>query len=142
MNTKNKVIYQTVVVVQSLSCVQLFATPWTVGCQAPLSMGFPRQEYQSGLPFLSPQRSFQPRDQARVSYISRWVAQRVVSACRAGDLGSIFVSGRSPGEGNGNPLRYSCLSHGWRNLVQATVHGVTKSKTRLSNFTFTYFLYH
>ena len=30
-----------------------FATPWTVACQAPLSMGFPRQEYWSGLPFPS-----------------------------------------------------------------------------------------
>ena len=37
-----------------LSCVQLFATPWTVACQAPLSMGFLRQEYWSGLPFPSP----------------------------------------------------------------------------------------
>ena len=36
-----------------LSHVQLFATPWTVACQAPLSMGFPRQEYWSGLPFPS-----------------------------------------------------------------------------------------
>ena len=35
---------------QSLSCVQLFATPWTVACQAPLSMGFSRHEYWSGLP--------------------------------------------------------------------------------------------
>ena len=35
-------------------CVQLFATPWTVACQAPLSMGFPRQDYWSGLPFPSP----------------------------------------------------------------------------------------
>ena len=34
-----------------LSCVQLFATPRTIACQAPLSMGFPRQEYWSGLPF-------------------------------------------------------------------------------------------
>ena len=33
---------------------QLFATLWTVACQAPLSMGFPRQEYWSGLPFPSP----------------------------------------------------------------------------------------
>ena len=32
------------------SCVQLFATPWTVACQAPLSMGVFRQEYWSGLP--------------------------------------------------------------------------------------------
>ena len=40
--------------VQSLSCAQLFATPWTVAPQAPLSMGFSRQEYWSGLPFPSP----------------------------------------------------------------------------------------
>ena len=37
-----------------LSCVQLFVTPWTVARQAPLSLGFPRQEYWSGLPFPSP----------------------------------------------------------------------------------------
>ena len=41
-------------VAQSLSHVRLFATPWTIACQAPLSMGFPRQEYWSGLPFPSP----------------------------------------------------------------------------------------
>ena len=35
---------------QSLSCVRFFATLWTVACQAPLCMGFPRQEYWSGLP--------------------------------------------------------------------------------------------
>ena len=40
------------VVVQS-SCVQLFVTPWTVACQVPLSKGFLRQEYRSGLPFPS-----------------------------------------------------------------------------------------
>ena len=40
--------------VKSLSHVQLFATPWTVAHQAPLSMVFPRQEYWKGLPFLSP----------------------------------------------------------------------------------------
>ena len=37
-----------------LSPVHLVATPWTVTCQAPLSMGFPRQEHWSGLPFPSP----------------------------------------------------------------------------------------
>ena len=36
------------------SCVRLFETPWTAACQAPLSMGFSRQEYWSGLPFPSP----------------------------------------------------------------------------------------
>ena len=41
------------------------------------------------------------------------------SASNAGDPGSIPGSGRSPGEGNGNPLQYSCQgeSHGWRSLV-------------------------
>ena len=39
---------------KSLSRVQLFATPWTVAYQAPLSIGFSRQEYWSGLPFPSP----------------------------------------------------------------------------------------
>ena len=43
-----------VIVVQSLSLVQLFATPWTVAHQASLYTGFPRQEYWSGLPFPSP----------------------------------------------------------------------------------------
>ena len=40
------------VVVLSLKSVQLFATPWTVAYQSPISMRFPRQEYWSGLPFL------------------------------------------------------------------------------------------
>ena len=40
--------------VKSLSRVRLFETPWTVAHQAPLSMGFSRQEYWSGLPFPSP----------------------------------------------------------------------------------------
>ena len=57
-----------------------------------------------------------------------------VSACNAGDLGSIPGSGRSPGEGNGNPLQYSCLENPMdRRAWWATVHGVTKSQTRLSN---------
>ena len=41
-------------VLSHYSRVQLFATPWTVVCQAPLSLGFSRQEYWSGLPFPSP----------------------------------------------------------------------------------------
>ena len=42
-------------VVKLLSCVRLFATPWTVAHQAPPSMGFSRQEYWNGLPFPSPE---------------------------------------------------------------------------------------
>ena len=45
-------------------------------------------------------------------------------------------SGRSPGEGNGNPLQYSCLENPMdRGAWWATVHGVAKSRTRLSDFT-------
>ena len=41
-------------ILSHFSCVQLFATLWAVACQAPLSMGFPRQENWSGLPYLPP----------------------------------------------------------------------------------------
>ena len=59
------------------------------------------------------------------------------SACIAADLGLIPGSGRSPEEGNGNPLQYSCQDNPMgRGAWQATVHGVAKSWTRLSNFTF------
>ena len=44
-----------------LSCFRLFATPWTVAQQAPLSEGFPRQECWSGLPLLSPGDLLDPR---------------------------------------------------------------------------------
>ena len=40
---------------QSLSCIQVLATPWIVVCQAPLSIAFSRQEYWNGLPFPPPE---------------------------------------------------------------------------------------
>ena len=59
-----------------------------------------------------------------------------VSACNAGDLGSIPGLGRSPGEGNGNPFQYSCLENAMDGGAWwATVHGVAKSQTRLSDLT-------
>ena len=56
------------------------------------------------------------------------------SVCSVGDLGSIPGLGRSPGEGNSNPRQYPCLE----NLMDtgtwwAAVHGVAKSRARLSN---------
>ena len=62
-----------------------------------------------------------------------------VSAYNERDSGLIPGSGRSPGEGHGNPLQYSCLGNSrdggawW-----PTVHGVAKSRTRLSDYTFTF----
>ena len=63
------------------------------------------------------------------------------SACNVGDLGSVPGLEGSPGEGNGNPLQYSCLENpmdggAWWD----TVHRVAKSQTRLSYFTFTLLL--
>ena len=61
------------------------------------------------------------------------------SAYSVGDPRLIPGSGRSPGEGHGNPLQYSCLENPIDGgACWATVHGVTKSRTRLSDFAFTY----
>ena len=63
------------------------------------------------------------------------------SAHNAGDPGSIPGLGRSSGEGNGKPLQYSCLENSMdEGACWATVHGVAKSWTRLSDFTFTFTL--
>ena len=56
------------------------------------------------------------------------------SAYNVGDPGSISGSGRYPGEGNGNPLQYSCLENPMdRGAWQTTVQGARKSRTRLSH---------
>ena len=60
------------------------------------------------------------------------------SACNAGDLGSIPGSGRFPGEGNGNPLQYSCLENSMdRGIWGVYSPWVTMSRTELSNQHFT-----
>ena len=129
-------------------------TPWAIDCQAPLSMGFSRQEHWSGLPFSPPgdlpdpgiksgssalQADFffflpsEPPVQlnslgAHVQFL--WESfpnscgenteesfglpggsDNKESASSAGDMSSIPGLGRSPGEGNGNPLQYSCLEN-------------------------------
>ena len=69
--------------------------------------------------------------------LSSLVAQTVKRlAYNVGDLGSIPGLGRSSGEGNGNPLQYSCLENPMDGGAWwATVHGVGKSRTRLNDFT-------
>ena len=89
-----------------------------VARQAPLSMGFSRQRIEktrrdNGLPW--------------------WLSGKE-SACNSGDTGSIPRSGRSPGEGHGNPLQYSGLGNPMdRGAWLATIHGVMKSQTQLSD---------
>ena len=58
------------------------------------------------------------------------------SACNVGDLSLIPGSGRCPGEGNGNPLQYSCME----NPMDGGARWATKSWIRLSDFTFTFWL--
>ena len=60
-----------------------------------------------------------------------WLAGKE-SACNAGDLGSIPGLERSPGEGKGYPFQYS----GLENSMDCIIHGVPKSRTRLSDFRF------
>ena len=70
-----------------------------------------------------------------LQHVNSWVSLvaklvKSLPAINAGDPGSIPGSGRSPGEGNGNPLQYSCLENSMdRGAGQATVHGITESDT-------------
>ena len=65
------------------------------------------------------------------------------SACNAGDWDSILGSGRSPGEGNGNPLQYSCLENSTdRGAWWVTDHGVTKTVTWVSDWHFHFLTSH
>ena len=134
---------------KSLSDVQLFLTPWTVAHEAPPSMEFSSQEYWSGFPFPSPGDLLDPGIEPRSPTLQAealpseppgatkesLVAKTVKPfACNAGDLASIPGWGRSPGEGNGNPLQYSCLENSMdRGAWRVTVHGVAKRQAQLSN---------
>ena len=72
------------------------------------------------------------KSQTQLSYLACFPGGSEVkaSASNEGDPGSIPRSGRSPGEGNGNPLQYSCLENPMdRGAWQATVHGAAKSQT-------------
>ena len=65
--------------------------------------------------------------------LSWWLSAKNPPA-NIGDVGWIPGSGRSPGEGNGNPLQYSCLGNPMdRGAQQAAVHGVTKKRTQLTD---------
>ena len=117
------------------SRVWLSATPRTTARQAPLSMGFSRQEYWSAISFSSDKVWSEGK-----GLISRIWASQVALVVKklpanAGDVrtsGSILRSRRSPGGGYGNSLKYSCLENPMdREAWKATVSRVPKSQTRL-----------
>ena len=113
-----------------------------VDCHALLQEIFPIQGSNPGLPHcrqilycLSHQGSPRPiektvtRDQNGLSWWLSWYLP-----ANAGDVGSIPGLGRAPGEGNGNPLQYSCMRNSMdRGAWGATVQGITKNRTKLSN---------
>ena len=144
-----------------LSRVWLFVTPWTVAHQASLSMGFSRQEYWRGLPcppledlpnpgieprflrspalagrFFTTSAIWEALDKGLVSRVwgSSGGSDGKESACSVGDLGLIPGFRRSPG--GGQATHTSMLARRIpmdRGTWWATVHGVTKSQTRLSH---------
>ena len=119
--------------VLSRSVMYNSVTPWTVARQAPLPMGFSRQEYWSALPFPSPGDLSHPRIKSTSPALQvDFLPPGKEYACNVGDPGSIPGWERSPEEGNSYPLQYS-------NLEKSTdymVHGVAKSWTQLSDFHF------
>ena len=147
-------------VLSRFSPVWLSVILWTVARQALLSMGFSRQKSWSGLP-CPPPGDFPDPGIKPISLVSPALAggffttsttwhmltsllsdpvgfprgsDSKESACSAGHMGLIPRSGRSSGDGTGYPLQYSFLENSMdRGAWQATVHGVTKSQTRLSN---------
>ena len=82
------------VVVQSLSCVQLFAAPWTVACQSPLSTGFPRQESGVGCHFLLHGNPPNPGTEPQKLGFDHWVG--TIPWRRAWQSTPVFLPGESP----------------------------------------------
>ena len=151
-----------------LSRVQLFATPWTVTCQAPLSMEFSRQEYWSELPFPTPGFFWIQESnlhllcllhwQVNSLPLASWEAQyngmyiiKISFKTRRASLVAHTVKNLSAMQetlvwslGREDPLEKGMTTHSsipawrirgaWRAMG---VHGVTKIRTRLSNYDFT-----
>ena len=112
------------------------ATPWMVCCQ--VSMELSRQEYRSGLSFPSSGDLPNPAIESTppVLWADSLPSEPPANSGDTRDLGWIPGSGRSPGEGNGNPIQCSCLENTRdRGAWWATVHEVAKSETGLSMHT-------
>ena len=131
--------HESFVVVHLLSCVRPFETPWTAAHQASLSLTVSQR-----LPKLVSIKSVMPSNHLilcrpflllpsifpsfRVFSRASLVVQMVKNLlANAGDMGSIHRLGRSPGEGNGSPLQYSCQRNSMNGRAWRTT--VTKSQT-------------
>ena len=119
--------------VQSLSCVQLFATPWIAARQASLSI-----TNSQSLPKLMAIELVYTHTNIYMSVCLSpalvFLGSSVVKnlSASAGDVGLIPGLERSPGEGSGEPVQDSCLGNPMdKGAWWTTVHGVTKSRTRL-----------
>ena len=120
-----------------------FVTPWTVVCQPPLSMGFPRQQYWRGFPFPSPHIYYTNilYTHTYIFYFLKFYLDGKESVCNAGDPGLILGSGTFSGEGNSYPLQYSCLKNSTgRGAWPTTVHGLQKVGHYWVTNTHTHFL--
>ena len=130
-----------------LNHIWFFAIPGTVARQAPLSKGFFSQKHWSGLPFLPPgdlpdlgmEPAFLVASALAVGSLplappgDGCCQMRIYMWCNAGNMGSNLGSGRAPGEGNGNPLQYSCLGNTMdRTAWRATVHRVARVRHDLA----------
>ena len=96
-----------------LSHVRLFETLWTAAHQAPLSMGFSRQKNWSGLPLLSKGSSDPGIETASPALVRASLVAQLEKNLPAMQENWVRSLGweDSPGEGNGNPLHYSCLEN-------------------------------
>ena len=90
--------YQVYMCAQLFSCVSLFATPWTLVRQVPLSMGFSRQECWSGCHFPLQEIS-QLRDQTHVCSIGRWILYHYATWVHSWDKTGNISAICNPGEG-------------------------------------------
>ena len=114
----------------TLSHVQLCGILWAAACQAPLSMGFSRQEYWSGQSFPSPGDLPDPGIEP-ASQVALVAKNPSANAGDLRDMDSVPGLGSSPEGGHGNPLQHTCLESppGQRSLAGCRPQSRTESDT-------------
>ena len=139
------IIIIVVIVVVAKSCPTLFAIACTLGCQVSLSMGFPKQEYLSGLSYPSPGDLPHPRIKCTSPALAGGfftteppdgsvVEPSTEPACQGRRYRFDPWMRKIPGRRNGSPPQYSCLENSMdRGAWWAAIRGVPKSQTQLSD---------